>query len=101
MASSSVMRRVSLRNLRAHKLRLFLTLFSIVLGTSFVAGSMVFTGSISKAFNDIFDSAAQGVAVEVTPPTGSHRECRTLSSINFGISARSSASTNSSSTTTA
>ena len=67
MASSSVMRRVSLRNLRAHKLRLFLTLFSIVLGTSFVAGSMVFTGSISKAFNDIFDSAAPGVAVEVTP----------------------------------
>ena len=61
------MRRVSLRNLRAHKLRLFLTLFSIVLGTSFVAGSIVFTGSISKAFNDIFDSAAQGVAVEVTP----------------------------------
>ncbi|WP_168704962.1 ABC transporter permease [Gordonia paraffinivorans] len=61
------MRRVSLRNLRAHKLRLFLTLFSIVLGTTFVVGSIVFTSSISKAFNDIFDSAAQGVAVEVTP----------------------------------
>ncbi|MFW0794243.1 FtsX-like permease family protein [Gordonia sp. CPCC 205515] len=67
MASSSVMRRVSLRNLRAHKLRLFLTVFSIVLGTSFVAGSIVFTSTISKAFNDIFDSAAPGVAVEVTP----------------------------------
>ncbi|MCR5978226.1 FtsX-like permease family protein [Gordonia jinghuaiqii] len=61
------MRRVSLRNLRAHKLRLFLTLFSIILGTSFVAGSMVFTSSISKAFTDIFDSAAQGVAVQITP----------------------------------
>ncbi|MEO9326333.1 ABC transporter permease [Gordonia aurantiaca] len=61
------MRRVSLRNLRAHKLRLFLTLFSIVLGTSFVVGSIVFTSSVSKAFNDIFDNAAQGVAVEVTP----------------------------------
>ncbi len=61
------MRRVSLRNLRAHKLRLFLTLFSIVLGTSFVVGSIVFTNSVSKAFTDIFDSAAQGVAVEVTP----------------------------------
>ncbi|MDL9935150.1 ABC transporter permease [Gordonia sp. ABSL1-1] len=60
------MRRVSLRNLRAHKLRLFLTVFSIVLGTSFVAGSIVFTSTISKAFNDIFDSAAPGVAVEVT-----------------------------------
>ncbi|MDL9946605.1 FtsX-like permease family protein [Gordonia sp. ABSL11-1] len=67
MASSSVMRRVSLRNLRAHKLRLFLTVFSIVLGTSFVAGSIVFTSTISKAFNDIFDSAAPGVSVQVTP----------------------------------
>ncbi|AZG46358.1 ABC transporter permease [Gordonia insulae] len=67
MASSSVMRRVSLRNLRAHKLRLFLTVFSIVLGTSFVAGSIVFTSTISKAFNDIFDSAAPGVSVEITP----------------------------------
>ncbi|MCK5754853.1 MAG: ABC transporter permease, partial [Mycobacterium sp.] len=67
MASSTVMRRVSLRNLRAHKLRLFLTVFSIVLRTSFVAGSIVFTSTISKAFNDIFDSAAPGVAVEITP----------------------------------
>ncbi|MDY6809521.1 MAG: ABC transporter permease [Actinomycetota bacterium] len=67
MATSTVMRRVSLRNLRAHKLRLFLTVFSIVLGTSFVAGSIVFTSTISKAFNDIFDSAAPGVAVEITP----------------------------------
>ena len=43
MASSSVMRKVSLRNLGAHKLRLALTVFSIVLGTAFVAGSIVFT----------------------------------------------------------
>lgn len=67
MASSSVMRRVSLRNLRAHKLRLFLTVFSIVLGTSFVAGSIVFTSTVSKAFNDIFDSVAPGVSVQITP----------------------------------
>ncbi|MYR07171.1 FtsX-like permease family protein [Gordonia sp. SID5947] len=67
MASSSVMRRVSLRNLRAHKLRLFLTVFSIVLGTSFVAGSIVFTSTVSKAFNEIFDSAAPGVSVQITP----------------------------------
>lgn len=67
MAASSVMRKVSLRNLRAHKLRLFLTVFSIVLGTSFVAGSIVFTSTISHAFNSIFEGAAQGVAVEITP----------------------------------
>ena len=65
--ATSVMRRVSLRNLRAHKLRLFLTVFSIVLGTSFVAGTIVFTTTISNAFTNIFDNAAQGVAVEITP----------------------------------
>ncbi|MCM3894524.1 MULTISPECIES: ABC transporter permease [Gordonia] len=67
MASSSVMRKVSLRNLGAHKLRLALTVFSIVLGTAFVAGSIVFTSTISQAFNSIFDNAAPGVSVEVTP----------------------------------
>ncbi|MGC4933321.1 ABC transporter permease [Gordonia sp. DT30] len=67
MAASSALRKVSLRNLRAHKLRLFLTVFSIVLGTSFVAGSMVFTATISNAFNSIFDNTIPGVAVQLTP----------------------------------
>ncbi|MGW0035276.1 ABC transporter permease [Gordonia sp. NPDC003376] len=67
MTTSSVMRKVSTRNLRAHKLRLVLTVFSIVLGTSFVAGSIVFTSSISNAFNSIFDNTIPGVAVQVTP----------------------------------
>ncbi|NNG96096.1 ABC transporter permease [Gordonia araii] len=61
------MRRVSVRNLGAHKVRLFLTVFSVVLGTSFVAGSMIFTSSISHAFTSIFDNTAQGVAVQVAP----------------------------------
>lgn len=60
------MRKVSIRNLRAHKLRLVLTVFSIVLGTSFVAGSIVFTSTISSAFTSIFDNALPGVAVQVT-----------------------------------
>ncbi|WP_161927514.1 ABC transporter permease [Gordonia crocea] len=61
------MRRVSLRNLAAHKVRLVLTVFSVVLGTAFVAGSMTFTASISNAFTSIFDKTAQGVAVQVAP----------------------------------
>lgn len=65
--SASVMRRVSIRNLKAHKLRLFLTIFSIVLGTCFVAGSIVFTSTVSKAFSDIFDHTAPGVAVQISP----------------------------------
>ena len=66
MRRTSVMRRVSLRNLAAHKLRLALTVFSIMLGTSFVAGSMVFTASISNAFNSLFDNVAPGVSAEVS-----------------------------------
>lgn len=64
---ASVMRRVSVRNLAAHKVRLFLTVFSVVLGTSFVAGSIVFTSSVSNAFTSIFDKTAQGVAVQLAP----------------------------------
>lgn len=72
--SRSVMRRVSLRNLAAHKLRLVLTVFSIMLGTSFVAGSMVFTASISNAFNSLFDNVAPGVSAEVSPSADSAGE---------------------------
>ena len=40
MSSGSTMRRVSLRNIAAHKVRLFLTVLAVVLGTAFVSGSM-------------------------------------------------------------
>ena len=64
--ASSVMRKVSVRSLSSHKLRLVLTVFSVVLGTSFVAAALIFTSTVSSAFNSIFDNAARGVAVEVT-----------------------------------
>ena len=62
----SVMRKVSTRSLASHKLRLVLTVFSVVLGTSFVAAAVIFTSTVSNAFNAIFDNVAQGVSVEVT-----------------------------------
>ncbi|MGZ8177448.1 ABC transporter permease [Williamsia sp. SKLECPSW1] len=61
------MRRVSLRNLAAHKVRLVLTVLSVVLGTSFVAGSLIFTATISSAFDKIFDGVALGVDTRVSP----------------------------------
>ncbi|QRY64810.1 ABC transporter permease [Gordonia sp. PDNC005] len=60
------MRKVSTRSLASHKLRLVLTVFSVVLGTSFVAAAVIFTSTVSNAFNAIFDNVAQGVSVEVT-----------------------------------
>lgn len=60
------MRKVSLRNLAAHKVRLALTVLSVVLGTAFVAGSFVFTDTLQKTFNSIFENTAQGVDVRVS-----------------------------------
>ncbi len=65
--AASAMRRVSLRNLAAHKVRLVLTVLSVVLGTSFVAGSIIFTATISSAFDKIFDGVALGVDTRVSP----------------------------------
>jgi putative ABC transport system permease protein len=65
--ASNAMRRVSLRNLAAHKLRLVLTVLSVVLGTAFVAGSMIFTATVSSAFDGIFDKVALGVDTQISP----------------------------------
>lgn len=66
--AANVMRRVSLRNLAAHKVRLLLTVLSVVLGTAFVTGSFVFTDTLSRTFNSIFANAAKGVDAQVTNP---------------------------------
>ncbi|MFC7451436.1 ABC transporter permease [Rhodococcus daqingensis] len=60
------MRKVSLRNLAAHKVRLALTVLSVVLGTAFVAGSFVFTDTLQKTFDGLFADAAKGVDVRVS-----------------------------------
>ena len=59
------MRRVSLRNLGAHKVRLILTVVSVVLGTAFIAGSFVFTDSLQHTFDKIFADSYKGVDVHV------------------------------------
>ncbi|TSE02204.1 ABC transporter permease [Skermania sp. ID1734] len=60
------MRKVSLRNLAAHKVRLVLTLLSVVLGTAFIAGSFVFTDTLQHTFDGIFADQAKGVDVRVS-----------------------------------
>lgn len=61
------MRKVALRNLAAHKVRLALTLLSVVLGTAFIAGSFVFTDTLQRTFDGIFEDEAKGVDVRVSP----------------------------------
>ncbi len=58
---------VALRNLLAHKGRLVMTVVSVVLGTSFIAGSLVFTGTLSRAFDSLSSNTAKGVDVRVSP----------------------------------
>lgn len=66
MPSTNPMRKVSLRNLAAHKVRLALTVLSVVLGTAFVAGSFVFTDTLQRTFSSIFSDTAQGADVRVS-----------------------------------
>ena len=65
MLGGKAMRRVSRRSLVAHKVRLALTVISVVLGTAFVAGSFVFTDTLKHTFNGIFGDADKGVDVRV------------------------------------
>ncbi|MCW2901510.1 MAG: hypothetical protein JWO67_3775 [Streptosporangiaceae bacterium] len=60
-----MMARVTLRNLTAHKLRLLLTAVSVVLGVAMIAGTLIFTDSMSKQFDDLFATFGKNVAVDV------------------------------------
>jgi putative ABC transport system permease protein len=60
-----VIARQAVRNLLASKLRLILTSLSVVLGVGFVVGSFVLGDTINRAFDDVFDTANEGVAVQV------------------------------------
>ena len=65
VVSRNPMRTVSVRNLAAHKVRLLLTVISVLLGTAFVAGSFVFTDTLSHSFTKIFDNADKGIDARV------------------------------------
>ncbi|RFU40744.1 ABC transporter permease [Actinomadura logoneensis] len=59
------MARVTLRNLAAHKIRLVLTAVAVILGVAFVAGTLVFTDTMNRKFDDLFDRIGENVAVDV------------------------------------
>ncbi|MFE4461301.1 ABC transporter permease [Nocardia tengchongensis] len=65
--AASPMRKVALRNLAAHKVRLVLTVLSVVLGTAFISGSFIFTDTLQSTFDGIFAGQAKGVDVRVQP----------------------------------
>src|SRR5919198_961713 len=61
------MAKVAFRGMFARKLRLVLTTLAVVLGTTLIAGTYVFTDSINSAFDTIFSVSNKNVDAAITP----------------------------------
>ncbi len=59
------MAKVTIAGLLAHKLRLALTAFAIVLGVAFVSATLTLSNGLQTTFDNIFTSQSTGVAVVV------------------------------------
>ena len=62
------MRRLVLRSLLAHKLRLALSGLAVVLGVAFVAGTLTFTDALNRTFTNLLESTAADVVVTADGP---------------------------------
>ncbi len=58
--------RTALRNVLAHKARLLMTVLAVMLGVAFVSGTLVFTNTISDAFQKSSAKGFDRVDVAVT-----------------------------------
>ncbi len=59
--------RATVKGLLGHKLRMALTVLAITIGVGFVAGSFVFTDTLSSVFDDLFSGTTAGTDVIVKP----------------------------------
>src|ERR1700751_593324 len=59
------MRKVTLRGLLAHKLRLALTALAIVLGVTFISGTFVLTDPLNSPFTPLFTSVYSKIDFQV------------------------------------
>ncbi|MEU4093783.1 FtsX-like permease family protein [Streptomyces sp. NPDC026673] len=64
--------RTALRNVLAHKARLLMTVLAVMLGVSFVSGTLVFTDTIGDAFRKASAKSYADVSVAVTPGDTDH-----------------------------
>lgn len=56
--------KLSMRNLLAHKIRFVMTSFAVVLGVSFVVGSLVVTDTVRATFDTLFSEINEGVDLQ-------------------------------------
>src|ERR1700733_10462767 len=59
------MRRITLRGLMARKLRLALTALAIVLGVTFVTGTLVLGDTMNRTFDNLVGTAYQHVSFQI------------------------------------
>ncbi|MEV0374081.1 ABC transporter permease [Streptomyces sp. NPDC050636] len=59
--------RTALRNVLAHKARLLMTVLAVMLGVAFVSGTLVFTSTISDAFQNSSQKGFDNVDVAIQP----------------------------------
>ncbi len=59
--------RIGLRSLRAHKLRMAMAVFAVVLGTAFVSGAFVFGASLTRILDGAFTGSAVDLQVSPKP----------------------------------
>ncbi|MGW2397879.1 ABC transporter permease [Kitasatospora sp. NPDC001664] len=63
--------RTALRNVAAHKGRLLMTVLAVMLGTAFVAGTMVFSDTLGKAMTNSYSKSYSDISVQVTDSSAS------------------------------
>jgi putative ABC transport system permease protein len=61
------MRKIAIRGLLARKLRLALTALAVALGVTLIAGTYIFTDTITKSFDNIFTQTNKGTDVALSP----------------------------------
>src|SRR3954469_238293 len=61
------MRKIAIRGLLARKLRLALTALAVALGVTLIAGTYIFTDTITKSFDNIFVETNKGTDVALSP----------------------------------
>ncbi len=59
--------RLSIRSLLAHKLRMAMSVFAVVLGTAFISGALVFGDSLTKILDSTFTGSAVDLSVAPKP----------------------------------
>ncbi|NBM19899.1 ABC transporter permease [Streptomyces sp. GC420] len=64
------MLKATLRSFLAHKGRLLLSALAVLLSVAFVAGSLIFSDTVSRTFDHLFASTAPDVTVEAESDTG-------------------------------